>query len=161
VLTLRGSNAGTSSGLAVGASERWCTHASIDLKADVPAVEAAASVHGRIVGATAEEISAAIATIGRVLDHPILRRAASVGTGSLRRETPVMLTLEDGGLVEGLIDLAFRDDTSEFAGWTVVDFKTDREFEETSDRYIAQVRIYSKAVSTATSAPARGVLLVV
>ena len=107
-------------------------------------LQAAASVHGRIVGATAEEISAAIATIGRVLEHPILRRAASAGNGGLRRETPVMLTLEDGGLVEGVIDLAFRDDTPEFAGWTVVDFKTDREFEETSDRYIAQVRVYSK-----------------
>jgi ATP-dependent helicase/nuclease subunit A len=135
--------------------------ASIDLKADAPAVEAAASVHGRIVGATAEEISAAIATIGRVLEHPILRRAASAGNGGLRRETPVMLTLEDGGLVEGVIDLAFRDDTPEFAGWTVVDFKTDREFEETSDRYIAQVRVYSQALGAATSAPTRGVLLVV
>jgi hypothetical protein len=26
-------------------------------------------------------------------------------------------------------------------GWTVVDFKTDREFEESSDHYIAQVTI--------------------
>ena len=52
-------------------------------------------------------------------------------------------------------------DTPEFAGWTVVDFKTDREFEETSDRYVAQVRVYSKAVGAATNAPARGVLLVV
>jgi hypothetical protein len=42
-----------------------------------------------------------------------------------------------------------------------VDFKTDREFEETSDRYIAQVRVYSKAVGAATGAPARGVLLIV
>jgi ATP-dependent helicase/nuclease subunit A len=135
--------------------------ASIDLKADAPAVEAAASVHGRIVAATAEEISAAIATVIRVLEHPILHRAASAGNSGLRRETPVMLTFEDGGLVEGVIDLAFRDDTSEFAGWTVVDFKTDREFEETSDRYIAQVRVYSQAVGAATSAPTRGVLLVV
>ena len=135
--------------------------ASIDLKADAPAVEAAASVHGRIVAATAEEISAAIATVSRVLEHPILHRAASAGNSALRRETPVMLTFEDGGLVEGVIDLAFRDDTPEFAGWTVVDFKTDREFEETSDRYIAQVRVYSQAVGAATSAPTRGVLLVV
>ena len=37
----------------------------------------------------------------------------------------------------------------------------DREFEETSDRYIAQVRIYSQAVGEATNAPTRGVLLVV
>ena len=50
---------------------------------------------------------------------------------------------------------------SKIAGWTVVDFKTDREFDETSDRYIAQVRVYSKAVGAATNAPARGVLLVV
>jgi ATP-dependent helicase/nuclease subunit A len=54
--------------------------ASIDLSADPDAVQAAASVQGRIVGATAQEISAAIVTIGRVLNHPILRRA-----GSLRR----------------------------------------------------------------------------
>jgi hypothetical protein len=47
--------------------------ASIDLSADPAAVQAAASVHGRIVGATAQEISAAIATVGRVLKHPILR----------------------------------------------------------------------------------------
>ena len=54
-----------------------------------------------------------------------------------------------------------RDDTPEFAGWTVVDFKTDREFEETSDRYIVKVRVYSQAVGAATNSPARGVLLVV
>jgi ATP-dependent exoDNAse (exonuclease V) beta subunit len=135
--------------------------ASVDLKADAPAVEAAASVHGRIVGATADEISAAIATMDRVLKHPVLRRAASAEDGSLRRETPVMLTLEGGGLVEGVIDLAFRDDTKDFSGWTVVDFKTDREFAETSDVYIAQVRAYSKAVGAATSMRTRGVLLIV
>jgi ATP-dependent helicase/nuclease subunit A len=135
--------------------------ASIDLKADAPEVAAAASVHGRIVGATAEEISAAIATVGRVLEHPILRRAATAENGSLRRETPVMLRLKDSGLLEGVIDLAFRDDTPGFAGWTVVDFKTDREFEETSDRYVAQMRVYSQAVGAATNAPTRGVLLVV
>jgi hypothetical protein len=49
--------------------------ASIDLSADPDAVQAAAS---GIVGATAQEISAAIVTIGRVLNHPILRRAVSL-----------------------------------------------------------------------------------
>ena len=135
--------------------------ASVDLNADVPAVEAAASVHGRIVGATGEEMAAAIATIGRVLAHPILRRAAIVGNEGLRRETSVMLIIDDGSLVEGVIDLAFRDDTPEFAGWTVVDFKTDREFEKSSERYIAQVRVYSRAVEAATHSPTRGILLVV
>jgi ATP-dependent exoDNAse (exonuclease V) beta subunit len=74
---------------------------------------------------------------------------------------PVVLTLDDGSLVERVIDLAFREDAPDSVGWTVVDFKTDREFEEMSDWYIAQVRIYSRAVGAATRSPARGVLLVV
>lgn len=57
--------------------------------------------------------------------------------------------------------VAVGDDTPEYTGWTVVDFKTDREFGETSDQYIAQVRVYSEAVAAATREPARGVLLVV
>ena len=80
--------------------------------------------------------------------------------GRLRRESPVLLRLNDGSLVEGTVDLAFHEDTSDFVGWTVVDFKTDREFEATSDRYIAQVRVYSEAVSVATGSPARGIILV-
>jgi ATP-dependent exoDNAse (exonuclease V) beta subunit len=72
-----------------------------------------------------------------------------------------MMRLEDGTLVEGVVDLAFREDTADFAGWTVVDFKTDREFEKSSSEYISQVRIYTVAVSAATNTPARGVLLVV
>ena len=36
------------------------------------------------------------APIGRVLEHPILRKAAaSAGKGGLCRETPVLLTLDD------------------------------------------------------------------
>jgi ATP-dependent helicase/nuclease subunit A len=136
--------------------------ASIELSANADAVQAAASVQGRIVGATEAEITAAVATIGRVLRHPVLRRAArSTGNGGLRRETPVLLRLDDGSLVEGIVDLAFRDDTPDFAGWTVVDFKTDREFEDSSNRHIAQVRVYSKAVAAATNSPTRGVLLVI
>ena len=96
-----------------------------------------------------------------MLAHPILRRAASAGKGGVRRETPVLLHFDDGTLVEGIVDLAVRDDTPDFAGWTVVDFKTDREFQESSDRYIAQVSVYSKAVGAATGSPTRGVLLVV
>jgi ATP-dependent helicase/nuclease subunit A len=41
--------------------------------------------------------------------------------------------LDDGSLVEGVVDLAFRD----FIGWTVLDLKTDREFATSSDRYTA------------------------
>lgn len=136
--------------------------ASIDLNADAGVVQAAASVHGRIVGATEKEINAAITTVGRVLAHPILRKAAASNEkGGLRRETPILLALDDGRLIEGVVDLAFRDDTPDFAGWIVVDFKTDQEFEASSDQYIAQVRMYSNAIAAATTSPTRGVLLVV
>ena len=49
-------------------------------------------------------------------------------------------------MVEGTVDLAFYEDTSDFVGWTVVDFKTDREVEAMSV-YIAQVKVYSEAIS--------------
>jgi ATP-dependent exoDNAse (exonuclease V) beta subunit len=53
------------------------------------------------------------------------------------------------------------EDTPEFAGWTVVDFKTDREFATSSDRYKAQVSVYSEAIRAATGLPLRAILLVV
>ena len=135
--------------------------ASIDLDAGADAIQASAAINGRLVGATEEEVQAAIATVGIALAHPILRTAAaSAGRGGLRRETPVLLKLDDGSLVEGVVDLAFHEDTPDFAGWTVVDFKTDREFEASSARYIAQVRVYSEAVGAATGSPARGIVLV-
>jgi ATP-dependent helicase/nuclease subunit A len=73
----------------------------------------------------------------------------------------VLLRRDDGSLVEGTVDLAFHEDTPDFTGWTIVDFKTDREFEAMSTRYIAQVRIYSEAVGAATGSPTRGVVLVI
>jgi ATP-dependent exoDNAse (exonuclease V) beta subunit len=134
----------------------------LDLDASADAQEASAAINGRLVGAMEDEIQAAIQTVGAACGHPILRRAAiSANKGQLRRETPVMMRLEDGTLVEGVVDLAFREDTADFAGWTVVDFKTDREFDKSSSEYISQVRIYAEAVAAATNAPARGVLLVI
>jgi ATP-dependent exoDNAse (exonuclease V) beta subunit len=134
--------------------------ASIDLDAGIDAIKASAAVNGRLVGATDKEVEAAIATVGGALAHPILRRAAaSARKGRLRRETPVLLRRDDGSLVEGVVDLAFCEDTSDFVGWTVVDFKTGREVDAMS-LYIAQVRAYSEAVSAATGSPARGIILV-
>jgi ATP-dependent helicase/nuclease subunit A len=131
---------------------------SINLDASADAIQEAASVHGRLVAATDDEIRAATTTVAIVLAHPIIRRAAaSAGNGGLRRETPIILRLEDGALVEGVVDLAFK----EAAGWTVVDFKTDREFKESSDRHLRQVQVYVNAVAAATDSPARGMLLVI
>lgn len=135
--------------------------ASIDLNADADAIQALAAINGTLVGAIEEEIEAAIVTVGSALRHPILQRAAAnARKGQLRRETPV-LTLDDGSLVEGVVDLTFREDKPDFIGWTVLDFKTDREFATSSDCYTAQVSIYSKAIRAATGLPSRGILLVV
>ena len=51
--------------------------ASVDLDAESDAIQASAAVNGRFVGATEEEIIAAIATVRATLEHPILRRAAA------------------------------------------------------------------------------------
>jgi len=71
----------------------------------------------------------------------------------------VLLKLAEGGLAEGVVDLAFREEDA--GGWTVVDFKTDRELEPHLSEYAAQVRLYAEAVVRATGEPARGVLLMV
>ena len=54
----------------------------------------------------------------------------------------------------------FREETPEFSGWTIVDFKTDREVAGLTDRYVAQVQLYSDAVAKATSTSVRGIVLV-
>jgi ATP-dependent helicase/nuclease subunit A len=68
----------------------------------------------------------------------------------------VTLTLEDGTLVEGVVDLAFEED----GGWVVVDYKTDREIATAGEeQYRRQVAVYASAIARATGAPASGVLL--
>lgn len=133
----------------------------IDLGRSSDDVATTAAVQGKIVGATKEEIDAAVAAVLRAKKHPVLQRAANAArTGLLRREIPVML-VDDQTLAEGVVDLAFREETPDFAGWTVVDFKTDRELAEARDRYVRQVQLYSRAVSASTGLPARGALLVI
>ena len=58
-------------------------------------------------------------------------------------------------------DLAFQEETADFTGWTVVDFKTDREFELGRTAYTAQVALYAKAIERATDSMVTGVLLVI
>jgi ATP-dependent exoDNAse (exonuclease V) beta subunit len=131
--------------------------ADIELDAEVEQIGASATINGKMFGATEDEVEVAINVVTNALGHPILKRAATSGKkGDLRRETPVLLRLDDSSLVEGVVDLAFREN----GAWTVVDFKTDREFVRSSDRYIAQVRLYSKAVGAATGESARGIVLV-
>jgi ATP-dependent exoDNAse (exonuclease V) beta subunit len=130
--------------------------ATVDLDADRDAVAAVATLEGRLLGASDEETVAAIDTVVAALAHPLLRRAATAtAAGRCRRECPVALRL-DGTLVEGVVDLAFAEDGTE---WTVVDFKTDVEIAGRLDEYRRQVALYAAAVARATGASARPVLL--
>jgi ATP-dependent exoDNAse (exonuclease V) beta subunit len=128
--------------------------ATVPLTADDVVLQAAAEIEGRALAAPDDEVAAAIDVVRAILAHPLLRRAASAA--ECRRETPVLLRLDDGTLVEGIVDAAFRDDD----GWTVVDWKTDLGLgAEREGQYQRQVALYVDAVARATGAPARGVLL--
>jgi ATP-dependent exoDNAse (exonuclease V) beta subunit len=135
--------------------------AAVDLNASSEEIVAASRIHGRLVGATEAEIEAAMQTITAALAHPIMRRAASVAASNLRRETPILLRWEDGTLLEGVVDLAFRDETADFDGWTVIDFKTDGEFERHRGEYTTQLALYADAIRLATNSPTTGILLVI
>ena len=102
-------------------------------------------------------MDAAAHAVTAALRHPLLLRAASAT--ALRRETPVMLRRQDGGLVEGVVDLAFREESPDGPRWTVVDFKTDVYAEDLADRYRQQLAWYLFAVERMMNAPARGILL--
>ena len=57
------------------------------------------------------------------------------------------------------MDLAFRSGPE--APWTVVDFKTDVRTDIRQEEYRRQVALYAEALSQASGAEARGVLLYV
>ena len=115
-----------------------------------------ATAHARVLGAMPEELEIAIETVGRVLEHPILKRAARAAViGRCYRETPITYRTDASTLVEGVVDLAFEEDT----GFTVVDFKTDRTLEGLQAGYRRQVQIYAAAIAAATGKPANGVLM--
>jgi ATP-dependent helicase/nuclease subunit A len=115
-----------------------------------------AALQGRVLGAADEEVASASAVAAGVFSHPLMRRAAAAaGRGRCRRETPVTLRLQDGTLIEGVVDLAFLEDGT----WTVVDFKTDREIDRGVEVYRRQVALYAEAISRAAGLPAEAVLL--
>ena len=100
---------------------------------------------------------AAAAAATAVLAHPWIDRARR--SAEVRRETAVTLVQDDGTLIEGVIDLAFREPRGDAFVWTVVDFKTDVELEGRLDEYRRQVALYARAIADATGRPARAVLL--
>ena len=115
-----------------------------------------AGLEGRMLGATDAEMAAAGVVATAALAHPILERARHADSvGACRREVPVTMQTDDATLVEGVVDLAFRDDGM----WVVVDFKTDRELKVALDVYRRQVQLYAQMVARATGEPTRAVLM--
>jgi ATP-dependent helicase/nuclease subunit A len=115
---------------------------------DAAATDRIAELHGRRIGATEREITAAIAVAHAAMQHPLLNPSWPV---AVHREYPVSVTLASGEIVEGLIDLAWSDGKS----WTVIDYKTGR----AEPRYRTQVQLYALALQRATALPARAILL--
>ncbi|MGE5178200.1 MAG: UvrD-helicase domain-containing protein [Bacteroidota bacterium] len=123
---------------------------------DATGVAGHATVQARLLGATDEERDAAARVVEAALAHPLLRRAATAASrGECRRETPLLLRIDDGTLLECVADLAFRED----GRWTVVDFKTDAEIGAQAESYRRQIALYARGISEATGTEARGVLL--
>ena len=130
--------------------------AAVPLDADGDATGQVARLQGRLLGASDSEVEAAAEAAAAGLAHPLfdrVRRAAAAG--ECRREAPVTMRSDDGVVVEGVVDLAFRDGDA----WVVVDFKTDQELAAGLDVYRRQVQIYADMVARATGGPASGVLM--
>ena len=98
-------------------------------------------------------------TVHRALRHPLMQRATvAVKSGQCRREVPVALKLDDGSMVEGVVDLAFQEQTTD-SPWVVIDYKTDFEVKGRLEEYQTQVSLYALAISRATGLQTRPVLL--
>lgn len=130
--------------------------ATVPLNADDDVLARIAKVDGRVLGATKEEVIAAIETVRSALAHPLLARAHAAATrGGLRREVPVAVQPAAGIVIEGIVDLAFEEDAS----WVVIDLKTDHDLERGRERYETQLAWYAVAVAAATKLPTRPILL--
>jgi ATP-dependent helicase/nuclease subunit A len=130
--------------------------AAVSLNANADQVRRIAVLYGRVFGADERETAAAAATVQSALGHPLMARARHASAqGRCRRETPITVTLTNGMLVEGVVDLAFFEKDA----WTVVDFKTDREIEKDLQHYERQVRLYMLSIARATGQTCGGILM--
>ena len=125
----------------------------VPLDADDAAIARVTAVQGRLVGSPANEVDAAKAAVRAALQHDIFQRARA--SSDVRRECAIQRAVDDGTIVEGVVDLAFLDGDQ----WLVVDFKTDAELGERLDVYATQLHVYTEALTRATGGKARAVLL--
>jgi ATP-dependent exoDNAse (exonuclease V) beta subunit len=112
-------------------------------------IEALARLQGKILASDREEVDAAAVAVEAALHHPLMERARKAPR--CHREYPVSLRLDGRRMLEGVIDLAFLENTR----WVVVDFKTDA----TVEQYRPQVAWYAFALTRITGWPADAYLL--
>jgi ATP-dependent helicase/nuclease subunit A len=130
--------------------------ASVPLDGDLSAIQHLAAVHGRILGASAQEIDAAAQSAHSALAHPLLNQARHAAEqGRCRREVPIAWRDNSDSLVEGVIDLAFE----QADGWTVIDFKTDEEFLSNELAYRQQVAMYASGIRAANGGRVSALLM--
>jgi hypothetical protein len=125
----------------------------VPLEANEGTIRGIAEVHGRILGASTEQIAAAPASVAAFLAHPVMaraREAAGRESSSLQRELPVTLRAESGELVDGTIDLAFEEESA----IVLVDFKTDADLASLA-RYQRQLQAYGAAMQKVTGRQVR------
>jgi ATP-dependent exoDNAse (exonuclease V) beta subunit len=129
----------------------------VTLDAGREEVAAIAGFFARTLGASGDELAAAVEASAGALASPLLRLAAAAP--QLRRESSLAVTLDDGTLVEGITDLAFVEGEGAARRWTVVDFKTDLEIAGRLDEYRTQLALYTRAVRRSTGLAAKGIIL--
>jgi ATP-dependent exoDNAse (exonuclease V) beta subunit len=129
----------------------------VALDGDRAAIDGAAAFFARALGASPEEAAAAAEAAANALAAPIMRRAAIAR--ELRRESALALTLDDGGIAEGVADLAFAEANGGAPRWVVVDFKTDIEIAPRMAEYRVQLALYLRAIRRATGRDAIAFLL--
>jgi ATP-dependent exoDNAse (exonuclease V) beta subunit len=125
----------------------------VPLDAGPGAVRKAVELNARVLGATTAEAVAATEAVATAMAHPVFAQARKAAR--CHREYPMTLRLEDGRLLEGVVDLAFVEN----GAWVVVDFKTDADASERSAQYQRQLRWYAYALTRLTGMESRAILL--
>jgi hypothetical protein len=125
----------------------------VPLAADHASVRRLVDWNARLLGAPDEERDAAALAVESALSHPLLQRARRASR--CHREYPLVSKLDDGRVLEGVIDLAFVENDQ----WIIVDFKTDADTTERRGQYERQLQWYGFALAQITSMAARAFLL--
>ncbi|HYB90643.1 MAG TPA: UvrD-helicase domain-containing protein [Candidatus Binataceae bacterium] len=120
-------------------------------------IEGIAGNVARMIGASGAESDAAADAVEAALKSSLIRAAAD--SAEVMREYPLLATLDDGTVVEGVADLVFRDTNDGAARWRVVDFKTDVELAPRLDEYRAQLGLYMRALGESTGMTASAAIL--